>query len=487
MLVIGCIVGVFAGLVSAETVQGRPNVLLIVCDDLNTHVGPSGYESIQTPALDGFAAEGMTFRRAYCQYPVCGPSRASFLNGLYPESTGVVNNDADIRETRPGTVSMPQLFKENGYWTASVGKIFHSTRHEHGEVAWDEFLRMKNDELPVVTKARREFEAAHGSVEDRKNKQAWKALSKEVAGPLSAQTPPGYGPSGLEDEQHMDGKIARQVVDWLEQESYGDKPFFIACGIQKPHVPFLAPQKYFDQYPLERLQYTLDPAELWEGLPKSAASPRYDSFGFELGVENDSLRREYMQAYHACISFIDAQIGLVLAAVKEKGLWEDTIVIFTSDHGYQLGEHFMWGKVTLFEVCDRVPLMVRVPGTTQAGSMSEGLVELVDLYPTLAELNGLKPPDDLQGKSLVPMLKDAAVPGKDTAYTVVSRGPVLGRAIRAGDWRYAEWADGEELYNLAADAEERVNLAGNPEYRPRLEGMRQILAVMRKEAESAAP
>jgi iduronate 2-sulfatase len=250
LFLIGCWATLFVVLLTAERVHGRPNVLLIVCDDLNTHVGPAGYEWIETPALDAFAVEAMTFRRAYCQYPVCGPSRASFLNGLYPESTGVVNNDADIRTTRPGTVSLPQAFKESGYWTASVGKIFHSTRHEHGEVAWDEYVRFSNDELPVVAEARREFEKEHGSVEERENRKAWKELSKKVAGPLNAQTPPGYGPSGLDELGHADGKNAQQVAAWLENDERGEKPFFIACGIHKPHVPFLAPQKYFDQYPL---------------------------------------------------------------------------------------------------------------------------------------------------------------------------------------------------------------------------------------------
>ena len=287
-------VALFAGMATA--IETRPNILFIVCDDLNTHVSPSGYNSISTPSLQAFAGEAMTFRRAYCQYPVCGPSRASFLNGLYPESTGVVDNKADIRQTRPGTVSMPQLFKENGYWTASVGKVFHSPRHEHGERAWNEFLRFDNEELPVITSARQNFEAEHGSVDDRKNRKAWKDLSKKIMAPIGGQTPPGFGPSGLQDAQHKDGKNVRQVAKWLEQEKYGKRPFFITCGIQKPHVPFLAPQKYFDQYPPDSLSYTLDPSNLWDHLPKSARSSRYTSCGFELGKENEILRRQYMHA-----------------------------------------------------------------------------------------------------------------------------------------------------------------------------------------------
>ncbi len=462
----------FSILTSAQGATRKPNILFIVCDDLNTHVSTSGYAHIRTPAFDQLAAVGMTFRRAYCQYPVCGPSRASFLHGLYPESTGVLDNTSDIRKMRPGTVSMPQAFKEQGYWTASTGKVFHSTRHEHGDVAWNEFVRFQNDELPVLAEARRAFEAEHGSVEERKNRKAWKALSKRVSGPLAGQTPPGRGPSGLEDAGHADGKNARQVIRWLEDGSYGDRPFFIACGIHKPHVPFLAPQKYFDQYPVEKLKFTLDPPGFWGGAPQTAMVKRFSAFGFELGVENDALRREYMQAYHACISFIDAQIGLVLESLKRNGLWEDTIVVLTSDHGYQLGEHFMWGKVTLFEVCDRVPLIVRVPGMTKPGSVSEGLVELIDLFPTLAELCRMDVPEDLQGRSVVPMLEDSSAPGKEVAYTVVSRGDNLGKAVRTERWRYARWPDGEELYDLANDIDEHDNLARSPERAATLAEMR---------------
>jgi len=288
------------------------NILFIVCDDLNTHVSPSGYEPIHTPTLAGFAAESMTFRRAYCQYPVCGPSRASFLNGLYPQSTGVLNNTADIRKERPGTVSMPQFLKAHGYWTASVGKVFHSPRHEHGEVAWDEFIRFENDELPVVREAREKFEAEHGSIEQGPNRKKWRDLKKQVSAKLDAQTPPGYGRSGLTDQQHKDGKNARQVAGWLTNQAHGEKPFFIACGIQKPHVPFLAPDKYFDLYPPNEIVFKPDRPNLWHSLPMTAISKRYEAFGFELGKENDSLRREYMQAYHACVSFIDAQLKIVL-------------------------------------------------------------------------------------------------------------------------------------------------------------------------------
>ena len=451
--------------------EKRPNVLFIICDDLNTHVSTSGYPHIRTPAFDHLAAEGMTFNRAYCQYPVCGPSRASFLHGLYPQSTGVLDNKSDIRQVRPGTVSLPQRFKEAGYWTGAVGKVFHNEKVDPGKVAWNQMLRFENDEMPMVTPIRKKFEAEHGPITEGKSRRLWRAFYPTIAKQTKGQKP-GYGPTGLTDKQHKDGKNARQIAAWLENKAHGNQPFFMACGIQKPHIHFLAPDKYFAMYPPAELKFTPASLEFWKQAPKIAQSKRYQGFGFEFGVENDALRREYMQAYHACISFIDAQIGIVFAALKRSGHWDDTIVVLTSDHGYLLGEKFMWGKVMLFETCDRVPLVIRVPGHTQAGSSSDGLVELVDLYPTLAELCAIKPPVELQGKSLVPMLRDSKKPGKEVAYTVVRRGSDLGKAIRTDRWRYTEWPEGEELYDLKKDPTEDHNLIKSATHSETLKQMR---------------
>ncbi len=462
----------------------KTNVLFIVCDDLNTHVSTSGYQPIHTPSFDKLAAAGMAFNRAYCQYPVCGPSRASFLHGLYPQSTGVLDNKSDIRQTRPGTVSMPQWFKQSGYWTAAVGKVFHNPQTDPGDLAWDEMHRFGNDEMPMVTPIREKFEAEHGPITRGKVRRKWRELYPTIAKQTRGQHV-GYGPSGLSDEQHMDGKNARQVASWLEGHSHGDKPFFIACGIQKPHVPFLAPDKYFDLYPKNALRFSPAPPGFWKQAPRSAIDGRYRTFGFELGQENDVLRREYMQAYHACISFIDAQIGLVLDALQRSGHWDDTVVVLTSDHGCQLGEHFMWGKVTLFEVCNRVPLVVRAPGSTQPGTSSEGLVELIDLFPTLAELCGGSAPEGLQGTSFAPALAEPTAGGKQYAYTVVRRGPKLGRAVRTDRFRYSVWPDGEELYDLESDPAEHVNLATAPEHADTLNGLRDLLARAESRAKAA--
>ena len=465
------------------SVRRSPNVLLIICDDLNTHVSPSGYAEILTPTLTAFAAESQTFRRAYCQYPVCGPSRASFLTGLYPESTGVLDNMQDMRTTRPATVTLPQFFKERGYWTGGVGKVFHSPRHDPGGTVWSVSKRYENDELPVVQQARKNFESEFGSIELPANRKNWKEAKRLVLDPLNAQTPPGHGPSGLRDEQHKDGKNARQVARWLVEGASGKQPFFIACGIQKPHVPFLAPEKYFDLYPKNEILLTENRPGLWKSIPEQALSKRYSAFGFEAARENPDLRREYIQAYHACISFVDAQIKLIFDALRESGHWDDTVVIFTSDHGYHLGEHYQWGKVTLFDIGTRVPFMVRVPGMTKPGTYSEAMVELVDIFPTLVDLCGFEPPEDTQGMSLRPLLGHPDRLGKKKyAYTVVRRGQKLGYAIRSQRWRYSQWPQGEELYNLTNDPEEQRNLAGKSHVETRLVEMRQILDAKRKVA-----
>ena len=470
--------------IATNSANAKPNVLLIVCDDLNTHVSTSGYPHIKTPYLDHLAKEGVTFNRAYCQYPVCGPSRASFLSGLYPESTGVLDNKADIRETRPGISSLPQFMKENGYWTGGVGKIFHTPRHEPGDLGWHEYHRFENKEFPFVTNERKKFEKENGSVEHGKTRRQWKQRLQGLFTQTRGQQQPGYGPSGLKDDQHRDGRNARKVVEWLDKKSYGDKPFFITVGIHKPHVPFIAPQKYFDLYPQQKLQFELSPKNDWDDIPKLAMVKRFKGFGFEIGKENDALRRKYTQAYHACVSFVDAQIGLIIDKIKAQKIWDDTIVIFTSDHGYHLGEHFMWGKVTLFEECARVPLIVHVPSVSPAGETSNGLVETIGLFPTLAELCNLPPPTYLQGQSYANLIRKPNSSGNSSAYTVVSRGTQLGRSIRTKRWRYAEWGETQaaELYDLEKDPKEYVNLAKSQKYLSIVKQMKNRLAKSQQKA-----
>jgi iduronate 2-sulfatase len=459
----------------------RPNVLFVISDDLSSRIQPTGYEGVMTPVLDRLAQEATTFQRAYCQYPVCGPSRASFLSGLYPQTTGVLDNTAKIADTLPGATSIPKVFREAGYWTAAVGKVFHRPLENPGSDNWDQALAFENDEMEVERIARERFEQEHGPVTVPKNRKAWREHVLTVAPQTRNQgvkgLGPGYGPTGLRDEQHADGKNARQVAAWITDHASGDRPFMIACGFHKPHIPFLAPDAYFAKYPIDSIKLSRSPADDWKDIPALAKTNQYLDYGFPaLGQENDALRRSFMQAYYACISFVDAQLGLIIEALRTSGQWDNTIIIFIGDHGYHLGEHFMWGKVLLFEESARIPMLVRVPGLTR-GRSTQGLVEMVDLFPTLAELCGVTPPANLQGRSFSPQLKNPESPGKEYAYTVVKRGNQLGLAIRFDHWRYTEWGspDQAELYDLNADPKEFTNLATQAEHAATLGRARQLL------------
>lgn len=423
-----------------------PNVLLVVLDDLNDQLGTFGHPAVPTPSMDRLAAGGLRLDRAYSQYPSCGPSRASLLSGLYPETTGVLDNKVDIRDTRPGTVSLPELMRAHGYWTGGVGKVFHNEHTNPGEAAWDASVRFENE--------------------------------ADLDAPGGGQSTPAFGPSDLPDAGHRDGKNALQVARWLSERPFGDEPFFIACGFHKPHVPFYAPREYFDRQPVEADGVAPVPADDWDDIPARAMVKRHRAFGFELGQADPQRRWEYTRAYRACVGYVDAQLGLVLDALEETGRWEDTIVVLLSDHGYHLGDHFMWGKVTLFESCARVPMIVRAPGRTQPGSTSGQLVELVDVVPTLAELCGLELAERLGGRSLVPLLEDPTTEIHGAAYTVVRRGEELGRSIRTLRWRYADWGvpEGEELYDLEADPGEHQNLARVGGNEHTLQRMRRRLA-----------
>jgi iduronate 2-sulfatase len=282
----------FAAVDRADAAR-RPNVLFVISDDLSARISPAGYEGVKTPALDRLATEGTTFRRAYCQYPVCGPTRASFLTGLYPESTGVFDNRVFLEETRPGTPTLPRVFREAGYWTASVGKVFHKYADNPGGDTWDIAEAFENDETEIERVAREKFEREHGPVDSPRNRQRWREHLLTVAPQTRNQgvkgLGPGYGPTGLRDEQHKDGKNARRVASWLTTRAYGGKPFLIAVGLHKPHIPFLAPDSYFDLYPKASLRLVNPPKNDWRDIPSIAATKQYLDYG--LGGSDGARRR----------------------------------------------------------------------------------------------------------------------------------------------------------------------------------------------------
>jgi uncharacterized sulfatase len=429
-----------------------PNVLLIIADDLRTELGCYGVQAIKTPNIDTLAARGRRFERAYCQYSVCNPSRVSMLTGLRPDATRVLNNTTYFRTTLPDVITLPQLFRKNGYFTASLGKIFHrgqTMRDQRGDMddpaSWDVSRYYKS--TPVGEKG------------EGRNLTGGKL---EWCRWLAADGT---------DEDQPDGQIARDAIQLLEEHQH--KPFFLAVGFHKPHDPFIAPKKYFDLYPVEKIALP-QPVE-----GQSPASPlSFGGFKPAFDQFTDRERREFKRAYYAGASFTDAQVGRVLEALDRLHLAESTLVIFLGDHGYHLGERGWWSKSTLYEFAARAPLIIAGPGVQAAGKSSPRTVEFVDLYPTLADVCSIEPPHPLAGQSLRPLLDDPQAAWEKPARTQVQHGKIAGRSVRTERWRYTEWDDGKqgaELYDHASDEAEDHNLAADPAHAETIRKLREML------------
>lgn len=430
----------------------RPNVLFIVADDLRNAATSFGDVSALAPNLDRLAKRGVRFDNAYCQYPVCNPSRASFLTGLRPDTTGVQDNNVFIRQKLPNVVTLPELFKQQGYFTASLGKIFHrgGTMEEVNE-------RMAD---PQSWSHLRFFQSTPRGLQGEGRNLTGGALAwcRWLAAEGS-------------DEDQPDGQVAAEAVRLINEKR--SESFFLAIGFHKPHDPFIAPKKYFDQYPLDKIQLPQDPAGRSSEVPFAIPNgyPQFKQF-------TDQERREFKRAYLAGVSFMDAQLGKVFAALDQHKLWDNTIIVFLSDHGYHLGERGWWNKNTLFELSTRAPLVVYAPKAKARGKRSPALAEFVDLYPTVAELAGLKAPSNLEGLSLKPLLDNPARPWKQAAFTQVQRGRVQGRTVRTARWRYTEWQGsdgGGELYDHQTDPGEYRNLANDPAHAKQMAEMKQLL------------
>ena len=443
---------------AAETT--RPNVLFIVADDLNCDLGCYGGTDAHTPNIDRLAARGVRFERAYCQYPSCAPSRASFLTGRRPNSTGVLLNPggpnpypAHFRTHIPDTITLPQLFRQNGWFAARVGKLYHyGVPMDIGTSSLDDFASW---DLVVNPRGR-----------DRDNEGPIRTLKAgQYAGTIS-----WLRDDAGADEDHTDGLGATAAIRLLERFKREARPFFLGVGFYRPHTPFVAPGKYFERYPLERV--TLPPLSAADRERTPAAA--YASAQAEQDSATDEQRREAIQAYRAAVSFMDAQTGRVLDALERLGLAANTVVVFTSDHGYHLADHGLWQKGSLFERSARVPLIIAAPGAKTAGAAANGIVELIDLYPTLAELCGLKAPGYLEGTSLRPMLADPRAVVKTAAFTQVRRRASGhdGYSLRSGRWRYTEWetASGvvRQLFDEESDPNETTDLAARPEHAARI-------------------
>jgi iduronate 2-sulfatase len=479
-----------SGVGISQKAISQPNILLIIADDLNTRIGPYMEVENHTPNLDRLANEGVRFTRTYCQYPLCGPSRASLMSGLYAETNGVTGNShvlGSYRAVTPELANHPSLagfFKEQGYYSARVSKIFHMGVPggiERGDAggddpnSWDYSYNVMGPET-----------MSGGILEllSPKNLHYGANFSRMIL------------PDELETTQ-TDYLAVNQAIAILEnrngplapggtnlQRIKPDAPFFLGVGLVRPHVPLIAPASCFEPYPDSEME--LPEFVIGDNIPKEALSNQNKK---AQGM-NEEQQRQAISAYMASVRFMDQQVGRLLDALDRLKIRDNTIVVFISDHGYNLGEHDCWAKHSLWEGVARVPMIISYPGyEKQHGTTSESITELIDLYPTLAELCGLseKQPGILQGESLAGIIRgEKAEFRKTTAYTISHN---KGASIRTDRWRYTRWGEdagmkNEELYDHKNDPEEFVNLVGEVEYQEILTEMREMLEKKRSEARS---
>ena len=441
----------------------RPNVLFIVADDLNCALGPYGDTVAVTPNLDRLAARGLVFEKAYCQQAVCNPSRSSFLTGLRPDTVGVDDLRKSFRETAVGgstMITLPQHFKNHDYFCQNIGKMFHNMGETQDRRSWsiDEVL----------------FKGTHAADTIHSN-------TPPTRRDLNVKKAPVTEAHDVPDTAYRDGQIANLAAATLREHPADGQPFFLAIGFWRPHLPFVAPKKYWDLYDLNTISPTASNAAP-KGAPEIALHESREIRGYD-GTPKDrpftaEEIRHYRHGYYASISFMDAQIGKILDGLEDGGHASDTIVVFTSDHGFHIGEHALWGKTTNFELDARVPLIIAEPDQPAGhGKSTPALAELVDLYPTLAALAGIDGNLNkrLEGDNLAPVVSDPALSVKDAAFTQHQHpfyGPpsnwkAWGYSVRTANWRYTEWRaiDGgevmaRELYDHVNDPNETRNVAG---------------------------
>lgn len=456
-------------------VPAKKNVLFIAADDLNNDLGCYGHPLVKSPNIDRLARRGVRFNLAYCQYPVCNPSRASFLTGVYPEQTGVLNNAVNFRKRLPNVLTLPQLFRKNDYFVARVGKIYHygvplqiGTNGKDDPASWDHVVNPKGVDRTELDKVHTLQKGQYGGT------LSWLNIESK-------------------DTEHTDGVAATEAIKLLEKHNPNEtsKPFFLAVGFYRPHTPFVAPSKYFDLYPREKIEPVMEKPGDRDDIPVAALADRPKQR--ELTVAQ---RKEIIQAYYASTSLMDAQVGRLLDALDRLKLADSTIVVFVSDHGYHLGHKGLWQKGDLFDGSNRVPMIVVEPGGKNAGKSTDAVTEMVDIYPTICEMCDLVKPPHLAGESFAPALKDPKHKGKSAAYTVswsraarmhkeVRGKRILGQTVRTARYRYTEWGKGDhgtELYDYERDPQEFTNLAIDPKNASIVKEMKALLDDARQRA-----
>lgn len=456
----------------ASETTAAPNILLIIADDLNTDIASYGHPQVETPNIDRLAASGVQFNRAYAQYPQCNQSRASILTGLYPDQTGVLSLHENFRDHLPDITTLPQHFKNNGYFTARVGKVFHQgVPNDIGSDgmddphSWDEVVNPRGID--------RELHDQIISIVPQERDQ------RKFGGTLSWFATESTAP-------HTDQLGAAAAINLMARHhpDKTGKPFFLALGFYRPHTPYVAPREYFDRYPLGSIELNKNPPDERTNKPVAALADR----PYQADMTNLQMQQA-IQAYYASISFIDAQLGRVMDALGNLKLVDNTIVVFVSDHGYQLGRHGLWQKADLFEHSARVPLVIATPNQIQPGQQTNILVELVDVYPTLVALSNIARPEHaLSGKDIHRSL-EATTQGNNVAFTQAwsvahrtrperNKMKVMGYSIRTEQYRYTEWSEGREgaeLYDYQSDPNENQNLAMLEAYQPLVNKMKTLL------------
>ncbi len=513
--------GAFAALALASSLQAelpdlsKMNILFICPEDWSTEaIGAYGNKQVITPNIDQLATRSTLFTKAYCQAPVCNPSRSSFLTGLRPETSGVFGNDDKFEESIPEwATTIGETLKAHSIQTYMIGKLFHHTWEAEKQTnAFDAIFNdppkgypgnvlkytkpkgtpqnpPKNwtyspnpewDKKMVEAMAKRKelwSDAEKGSKQWHDGRRVFQDLSAEVV-----------GDSGDIEERNPDGIMARVVANVIREQAQRGQQFFLTFGPSRPHTPLRVPKKYLDMYDPETLKLTEATEDKDRNVPPVAKRFGRNWDLFKIRKATPEGEREALHAYYACATFVDAQIGLVINALEEAGIADKTIVIFTSDHGFHLGEHGMWSKLSLFEQSTRVPFVVKIPGVTK-GEVSDAIIELVDLYPTICDILDLPlPHDKLEGVSILPVIEDPKRKWKQAAFTVCKQGKYLGRSVRTHSHRYTEWVEFEagnkatgpatfvELYDLETDRWEQNNLAGLQDHAQRQQEMANILA-----------
>lgn len=461
---------------AAET--AKRNVLFIAVDDLRPEAGCYGNRTIQTPNLDRLAARGTVFHRAYCQQAVCSPSRTSLLTGRRPDTTKVYDLETHFRLHLPDVVTLPEHFKRNGYHTQALSKIFHGGLDDPRSWTvphWGPKLPSygKPETLAALREEMEQARRKQGRMVDVLERDPKTGMALKVTRPKFSVRGPAWEDPDVSDNALPDGQTTDEALKVLKQLK--DKTFFLAVGYIKPHLPFVAPKKYFDLYRRNDLKLASNPFPPkdvpqiammdWGELRQYKDIPRK-------GPLSDEMALDLIHAYYAATSYTDAQIGRLLDGLDHLGLRENTVVVVWGDHGWQLGEHGLWCKHTNFEIAARAPLIISVPGQKHAGAKTEALAEFVDIYPTLCEACGLTMPDGLEGTSLVPVIENPQRSWKPAAFSQYPRGNVMGYSIRTDRYRYTEWLPrkggnpvGVELYDHETDPQENVNLAGRPEHK----------------------